>query len=789
MNRGYLASVVWLVLSAVVTWAQGESKVSITAADWTVSADPASGVLAVHHAKLGVVMERVRLQIGDNREARALTGWSVEKRGRNQLVLKTAEPKSGWVLEARPNVLKISTTLDNAAVNAQVPATRDRIPVRLLDPQGVPVDWVGTDEVAGGYGGSETRNPSFLPRKNADCMYFTLGQAASPVFHDLFDRKTDIAISLPEVARVVRDAHNPDMLDVTIPVAGNVVLRLTPDYYTQTLRAPYYVPFDDSYFSAAPMVWSSWTSYYEAVREEDMVRNADWLAANLKPYGFQYVQLDDGYDRGPKGEHYWIENWDKQKFPHGPQWLTGYIKSKGLRAGLWLVPNAYAGAVEKHPEWYLHYKNGGIIKDYNTPALDSTNPAVMEHLRHLFQTLDDWGFDYYKFDGEHAIPVYVPKVDREKLHDKTVDPLVNYRERLKLIRETMGPKRFIEGCPAGTPLNGIGFFNSYFTGHDLYNNWQGMYPLFSSINANAFLNHLTVYVMPGEGLELGVPMTVEEAMKKRPPVVVETARTREDPMTGFGTTLAEARTLVTYVSLTGVAYPLASVMPELPEERVRLLKATMPTMPILPADLFSRGTDARWDTFKHTQADFYVHNYPEILNVKVNAEAGIYDIAALTNWRSGTLERELDLTEKLGLDSEKHYVVFDFWNQKLVGVFQRRLPVTIESHDTRVLQIHPLLDRPQLVGLSRHISGTYSIQKASWDQAALTLRGTSQGVPGDAYTLWVYVPDGMGTVRVNASSQGRELLVRQERDGNSLMVQFDGQQAPVDWGVAFTPRR
>ena len=28
------------------------------------------------------------------------------------------------------------------------------------------------------------------------------------------------------------------------------------------------------------------------------------------PYGFQYVQLDDGYDRGKNGEHYWIENWD-----------------------------------------------------------------------------------------------------------------------------------------------------------------------------------------------------------------------------------------------------------------------------------------------------------------------------------------------------------------------------------------------------------------------------------------------------------------------------------------------
>ena len=32
-----------------------------------------------------------------------------------------------------------------------------------------------------------------------------------------------------------------------------------------------------------------------------------------------------------------------------------------------------------------------------------------------------------------------------------------------------------------------------------------MYPLFSSINANGFLNHLVVYVMPGEGSNSGRP--------------------------------------------------------------------------------------------------------------------------------------------------------------------------------------------------------------------------------------------------------------------------------------------
>ena len=139
-------------------------------------------------------------------------------------------------------------------------------------------------------------------------------------------------------------------------------------------------------------------------------------------------------------------------------------------------------------------------------------------------------------------------------------------------------------------------------------------------------------------------MSVTEARQKRLPIVISTLEGREDPVTGIGTTLAEARTLVTHVALTGVAYTVSSVMPELPKERLELMKMTLPTMPIVPLDLFSRGTEAEipmWTLFKHTTPDYYIHNYPEILNVKVNSRSGVYDVVALTNWRSWTTKREL----------------------------------------------------------------------------------------------------------------------------------------------------
>ena len=772
------------VAVAFIATAHAADQISISANGWTITAVPGQGQLTITRDGLGILMRNGRLGL---RGAPAFSGWTAERKEGNRLSIKTNQPPTGWEFELAPGALIVSSTSNDGVLTAELPTSPDRIVARTMDPQGVPVDWIGTQEVADGYGGAVTHNRSYLPRQNADVLYFALGQVSASTFHSLFDRKTDTAIDFTPDTTLTRSPDDSGVLALTMPVSGNSIVRIVPEYFTKTLGVPYYAPFDDRVFGRAPMVWSSWTSYYEAVREDDIVKNADWLAANLKAYGFQFVQLDDGYDRDAKGQHYWIENWDREKFPHGPQWLTSYIKSKGLRAGIWLVPNAYAGAVQQHPEWYLHYKkDGSIVKDYSTPAMDSTNPQVLEQVKKIMTTLDDWGFDYYKFDGEHALPRYIPGIDHSKVYDPKVDSLANYRARLRMIRETIGPNRFIEGCPAGTPLNGIGYFDSYFTGHDLYNNWQGMYPLFSSINANGFLNHIVVYVMPGEGLELGTPMAVDEARVKRPKVVVETARTREDPMTGFGLNDAEARTVVTYVALTGVVYPLASVMSELPPQRVQLLKQTMPTLPILPVDLFSRGTDMRWDTFKDTQADYYIHNYPEILDLKVNAPAGVFDVVGLTNWRSAPATRTLKFADKLGLEAGREYIAFDFWRQELLGTFKDTLQAEVGPHDTRVLLIHPQLDRPQVIGNSRHISGAYSINELSWDRGEKQLRGTSETVAGETYTLFIHVPQGYK--QLGARTAAGVARVRESSGPGMLAVTFQGQSEPVKWVIEFSAR-
>jgi Melibiase len=800
--------VLLMLLAPLYVYAKTDTT-SVNRFGWTISVSKDKNALRIDSDLLGTVLKDVHLFRKQMEGTVELKVWSVEAKSDNQLWITTAQPRSTWIFTLDKNTLGISTTEPNGVMIAKAPASPDRIVARLMDDRGTPVDWAGTTEVVGTYGGSQTRNRSFLPEKNAETMYFALGQIAGSNFHSLFDRKTDAAIDFEEGTKMRRDESDQDILDINLPVQGNTRIRIIPDYYTKTLGVPFYKRFDDRYFPSAPIVWTSWSSYYETVTENDIVRNTDWLAAHLKPYGFQYVQLDDGYDRDKHGAHYWIENWNQAQFPHGPQWLANYIHSRGLKAGIWLVPNAYAGVVQQHPDWYLYAKQVNrsldnsthsidfnrmidrktkMVLDYNTPALDPTNPQALQLVKQIFTTLDDWGFDYYKLDGEGELPKYVPSVDRSRLHRPSIDFIDNYRDRLKIIRDAVGSTRFIEACPMGTPLNGIGYVDSYFNGADDYSNWQGMYAVLGSINANAFLNHLLVYVMP-DGVQIGPTMTVEEAMRKRSPVVIETIKSREYPLTGLGVTLAQARTLVSYVALTGVEYEVASVMPELPEERVKLLQVTMPTVPIFPVDLFSRGDTISWDTFKHVTPDNYIHKFPEMIDLKVNAPSGIYDVVGLTNWRSWAASRELTFQSKLGLDSTKKYVVFDFWDQKVLGAFTREMMVDIAPFDTRVLLVHPLLDHPQILGTSRHITGAYSILAQAWNSSMHTLSGSSQTVDGNPYSIWIYLPNRAEVKNSQAKTRdGRAIPVQHRVEDNTLIFSFQGQQKVVDWTIQFAAK-
>jgi hypothetical protein len=196
----------------------------------------------------------------------------------------------------------------------------------------------------------------------------------------------------------------------------------------------------------------------------------------------------------------------------------------------------------------------------------------------------------------------------------------------------------------------------------------------------------------------------------------------------------------------------------------------------------------QWDRFRYTTAQNYIHNYPDILDLKVNAASGIYDVVGVTNWRGDLLHKKLSFADQLGLPSGS-YAVMDFWKGKLLGVFESSVDVDVSSHDTDVLLIHPALDHPQLMGTGRHISGAYSIEDQAWDPAANRLHGKSTTVAGEPYSLWIRVPAGYSLSAATASSGSNNVEVKSQSDGELLTFTIPGQEGPVDWQVSFMKRR
>ena len=752
----------------------------INTGSWSITADLEKSALTIEYEHLGVVLDNVQLLVKQGDDWIELSDWQVTEEDQ-RLLIHTEDPATDWTLYIRNRVLGMTTSLNEGLITAVAPADKNRFPARMIDYSGsaTPVAWKGTDEIGFSFGGNQTKNLSFLPAENPEVLYLSLGQVSSRNMHCLFDRNNNIIIKFQNSTQMLRSDED-HLLQISIPV-GEEMIVMYSDYYTKHLGLPVYEPMDDTHFKNPPVMWNSWTNYYYMVTEDEVIKTVDWIVENFNDYGLQYVVIDDGPERGEHGEHYWISNWSKETFPHGGKWLAEYIRSKGLTPGLWLVPNTYAGALDDHPEWYLRDKDGKHIMVYHTPSLDYTNPEVLDFLTELFSTLKSWGFEYYKFDAEFALTEYIPYVDMDNLYDKNISQIEAYRNRLEVIRKSVGKGTFLEGCPSGTPLQGIGYFNSYFNGDDIYNSWLGMYPFFLSLNANLFLNHIACYLMPGEGICVSPQMDIEKAKSVYNPEFIRVASTRETDISSVGTTMNEARTIVTFAALSGTPYSFADRLPDLPAERIDLLKKSLPAMPIVPMDLFSRGGYSSWDLFEEFTPETYEHSFPRIIDLKINAASGKYDVVAATNWTNETQSRDISFDGQLGLDPERSYLVFDFWNQEFLGIFKESVELKIEPHDTRVLHIRPLLQRPQILVTDRHISGAYSIETLEWDTEKQTLKGSSKTIVGTPYSLYVYVPGEFSLWKIKSKAE----TVPETIHDNVFKVTMIANEKVTNWSIIF----
>jgi len=482
-----------------------------------------------------------------------------------------------------------------------------------------------------------------------------------------------------------------------------------------------------SHWPHVPSGWCSWYQYYWEITEDEVIKVLDFASSELKPYGLEYIQIDDGWQVSPAGD--WEPN---QKFPHGMKWLAAQIHKRGLKAGIWLQPfmvHKESRLFRDHPDWVL--KRGGRLVypwDPSIYAIDPSNPEVKQWLKALFTKVVDWGYDYVKLDN-----VWFNKYG-DNAFEKDLTAVEAYRGALEVIAGAM-EGRFIAGRMLPMPpICGAGLAHSMRNHSDVAAHWKNIVICAKELSKTYFMHSLLWITDP-------------DCLVVRPPLALD-----------------QARVWASIQGLTGGLMMLGDKLYELPPERLEIIKKVLPVYNIRPKDLFP-------------------HKSPEIWVLKINKDFGSWDVVGIVNWKKKSREMTVNFSN-LGLDPKGSYLLYDFWEERFLGKFTREFSVSLRGNSIKVLSIHPDRSIPQVISTNRHITqGGVDLKEINWDSSALTLSGCSEGVKKADYKLVLYLPAGYRFESATVNGSPCEVL---KVAPNLLELRYNfGENTIANWRIHF----
>nr|BFD87790.1 hypothetical protein StreXyl84_71910 [Streptomyces sp. Xyl84] len=174
------------------------------------------------------------------------------------------------------------------------------------------------------------------------------------------------------------------------------------------------------------MGWSSWSMQsskypglnpdgdYSYLTEANVLKQTGALAAKLKKYGYDHVNIDAGWWRDntwkPGFDRYARQQADPVRFPHGMKAVADAVHAKGLKAGIYLPAGlekeAYNGG--KSPIWHadgcttadIVYGDLRTTNGWDSAyKLDFSRPCTQKYVDSQARLLADWGYDFLKLDG------------------------------------------------------------------------------------------------------------------------------------------------------------------------------------------------------------------------------------------------------------------------------------------------------------------------------------------------------------------------------------------------------
>lgn len=155
-----------------------------------------------------------------------------------------------------------------------------------------------------------------------------------------------------------------------------------------------------------------------------------------------------------------------------------------------------------------------------------------------------------------------------------------------------------------------------------------------------------------------------------------------------------------------------------------------------------------------------------------------------------TIEVALGKTENEGgmaLNATKQYYVYDFWNDKFIGLLKGSdtLKQELRRGESRMMSVHEALNVPQFISTNRHImQGYIDLKDCRWDASDNRLKGKSDVIANEPYVI-VIATNGKRPVSCQAKGYKVSFTITDSKAGIVKLSILSKQNKNIDWSLKF----
>ncbi|MCF7956631.1 MAG: hypothetical protein K9M75_12580 [Phycisphaerae bacterium] len=461
------------------------------------------------------------------------------------------------------------------------------------------------------------------------------------------------------------------------------------------------------------------------------------VALRLEPD--YYCYSDDGNtQQGWFDDEHWAKYRSLQKPYETFSKFAGKINSMGGKVFTYvqgsMPSNDFALA---HPDWMLNDDISLLYEDHaharTFVRYDFTNPDFQDYLLKMWTRLGNDGVVGIKFDYPESAWAKDGGFD-----DKSYTTVSAYRKIFQLTRQGLGPGAYIHERIMGFKLFEVPCTDVNAGIIDLQRVWPDashFEPEMSSRIGLRWYKQGNVFRYYPDG-------------KSFHQNGVELDRTHR-------------RTFLTLIGLLSGRIELGTSFGKLTEDMIYDLTRFYPILPngktFRPADFLLNK--------KHPEVYVYdvTGDWKQVILVNNDVPTGRRKTSTIKTIAAPVSGNQAN-TGSLGLDSSKKYYVFDFWNQKPLGVIAGSdvLSADLWSGQAQVYSVKQVEDNPVILGTNRHVMcGMMELSKANWDPGKKTLAFTADLVAGETMSITIAIGEEAKYKAVAAKSDTAKVSFKQ----------------------------